>query len=42
MRRIKEERLIKFWEFKVNPITGWVDDKRIQKKPKRKNLKVTL
>ena len=33
MKRIKEQRLTKFWENKINPITGWVDDKRIQKKP---------
>lgn len=33
MKRTKQQRLTKFWEKKINPITGWVDDKRIQKKP---------
>jgi len=28
MKRTKEQRLTKFWEKKINPVTGWVDDKR--------------
>ena len=40
MKRIKEQRLTKFWENKINPITGWVDDKRMQKNPKSKKAKL--
>jgi hypothetical protein len=34
MKRTKEQRLTKFWKNNINPITGWVDDKRVYRKPK--------
>ncbi len=28
MRQSKKEYLSEFWKYNVNPITGWVDEKR--------------
>lgn len=28
MKRTKEQRLKKYWQFKINPITGWFEDNR--------------
>jgi hypothetical protein len=28
MKRTKEQRLTKFWENKINPITGWIEENR--------------
>jgi hypothetical protein len=28
MKRTKEQRLKKYWQFKINPITGWFEDSR--------------
>ncbi len=28
MKRTKEQRLKKYWKFKINPITGWFEDNR--------------
>ena len=28
MKRTKEQRLNKYWNFKINPITGWFEDSR--------------
>ena len=28
MKRTKKQRLKKYWQFKINPITGWFEDNR--------------
>ena len=28
MKRTKEQKLNKYWDFKINPITGWFEDNR--------------
>lgn len=37
MKRTKEEKLTKFWNHRINPITGLFDDKRMQNKKKPNN-----
>jgi hypothetical protein len=32
MKRTNEEKLTKFWNNRINPVTGWFDEKRILKK----------
>tara|TARA_R110001592_G_scaffold161380_2_gene393966 strand:+ start:1191 stop:1313 length:123 start_codon:yes stop_codon:yes gene_type:complete len=40
MKRTKEQRLTKFWENNINPITGWFEDKRMHERKKSKKAKL--
>lgn len=37
MKQTKEDKLTKFWNHRINPVTGWFDDKRMRKNKKPNN-----
>lgn len=42
MRQTKEQKLKKYWEFQINPITGWFEDNRKDDSKRSRNKRLNL